>query len=102
MQNVRYKLSYNVDPDPVIARGDLVNRLVEQRIEENESFGLFVSNKSLSAEQGLGSALAVLGNFFAAIQQQRSGTSLSAHLRMLIWGLSSGISWTSSLRPLWS
>lgn len=68
MQNVRYKLSYNVDPDPVIARGDLVNRLVEQRIEENESFGLFVSNKSLSAEQGLGSALAVLGSFFAAIR----------------------------------
>ena len=68
MTNVRYKLSYNVDPDPVIARGDLVIRLLDQRREENESFGLFVGNRSLSAEQGLGAALAVLGSFFGAIR----------------------------------
>lgn len=68
VKNVRYKLSYNVDPTSTISRGELVNRLVDQRIEENESFGLFVSNKSLTAEQALSGALGVLGGFFQAIK----------------------------------
>lgn len=68
MDNVRYKLSFNADPTSVVARGELVNRLVEQRIEENESFGLFVGNKTLTAEQGLGAALATLGAFVGALK----------------------------------
>lgn len=68
MDNVRYKLSYNVDPTSIVSRGELVNRLVEQRIEENESFGLFVGEKTLTAEQGLGAALATLGAFAGAVK----------------------------------
>lgn len=41
-QNVRYKLSYNVNPEQIKARGELVRRLVDQKMEQNESFILTV------------------------------------------------------------
>ncbi len=41
-RNVRYKLSYNVDPTQIKARGELVKRLVDQKMEQNDSFILTV------------------------------------------------------------
>ena len=67
IQNVRYKLSFNVPVVPIQARGNLVNRLIEQRISENESFGLLVNSKVLSVEGTIFTAIGILGSFLTAV-----------------------------------
>lgn len=66
-QNVRYKLSYNVDPTQIKARGELVRRLVDQKMEQNESFILTVGapldrvNNSNALAAGVAALSAIKG-----------------------------------------
>ena len=66
-KNVQRKLSFNVPVLPIQARGDLVNRLIEQRIDENESFGLLVNRETLTLEGNLLSGITVVQQFLTSI-----------------------------------
>lgn len=83
--NVRYKLSYNVNPETIKSRGELVKRLVEQKMEQNESFILTLGspldrvNNSNALAVGVAalvavkSALAAAANFASGAQSLAEG-----------------------------
>jgi len=83
--NVRYKLSYNVDPTTIQSRGELVRRLVDQKMEQNESFILTVGAPldrvnntnalaaGVAAVVAIKSALAAAANFVSGAQALAEG-----------------------------
>jgi len=85
IQNVRYKISYNVDPTQVVARGELVNRLVDQKLAQNESFIVGLGGPMDRISQGgalaagiaavsmIKSAISAIANYAGGFQAMAEG-----------------------------
>lgn len=78
IKNVKYKLSYNVNPDYVTRRSDVLNRIIDKRKEENKKLGLVVGKNVLDLEANALSAVQIVASFIAALNT--SGLRKSAEM----------------------
>jgi len=81
IRNVRYKMSYNVPVRTIQSRGELVNRLIRQRIRENEKFGVVSNEKTLLVQGTILSGLTILNKFMSTIDSVDSLGTAQAGLQ---------------------
>lgn len=81
IRNVRYKMSYNVPAASIQTRGVLVNRLIKQRILENEKFGVVSNEKTLLVQGTILSGITILNKFLTTVDNVDTLGTASAGLR---------------------
>ena len=99
IKNVQYKLSFNVPVTQIQARGNLVNRLIDQRILENESFGLLINERTLTIEGSILSGITILNKFLTAVDNVEALSTASSQIQKgNLQGLFSGDFLAESLK----
>lgn len=81
LSNVKYKLTYNADPRMVVARGQLVQKLIAQRLDENSEWSISLGGKTVTLKSEIVSGLALVNQFIRTQEETASATSILNQLK---------------------